>query len=138
MLVLVCWSSVPESCSSHSILFSFPLILLRFPPAGLTGAKTSLPGHMGKGCHTRCQLHIRSKFGVQFSSVSCSRILRHVAQFSSAPGKAGTRTSDLPIISPTALLSYHHPILFNQHLDLPHLSAGWLILLYFNKSMLNI
>ena len=29
-------------------------------------------------------------------------------------------------------------VLFNQHLDLPHLSAGWLILLFFNKCVLNI
>ena len=29
-------------------------------------------------------------------------------------------------------------VLFNQHLDLPHLSARWLILLDFNKCVLNI
>ena len=48
-----------------------------------------LPAHHraftdGRGCHARCQLHIRSNFGVQYLAQGCFDV-----QLSSAPGELG-------------------------------------------------
>ena len=48
----------------------------------------------GRGRHGRCQMHV-------WGSVSCSKILRHAAQF--PPRGAEIQTSDLPITSRPAL-----------------------------------